>query len=75
MYSETQYSRHSTGKLICKYILFRNSTNSEWAPCDCNGKSDGLVMDEFGGDERIQRGRRMDKLEIRRKGCGEFNKG
>ena len=33
MYSETQHNQHSTGKLIYKYILFRNFIKSMWAPC------------------------------------------
>ena len=27
-------NQHSTGKLIYRYILFRNLINSVWAPCD-----------------------------------------
>ena len=29
----TPQNQHSTGKLICKYILLRNFTNGVWAPC------------------------------------------
>ena len=41
IYSETQHNQHSTGKLLCKYILFRIFIESVWAPCV---KSDHFVL-------------------------------
>ena len=38
----TRQNQHSTGKLICKrniHILFRNFTNSVWAPCESVNES------------------------------------